>query len=132
MENKYKYYLGKGNNSLLVKSLLKRRFWWVEVDDPKNANFVWTQLKINTYYQFQPKSSLFEKYDKLDEDYALDSPKKKKLQKSKAKLEAANKKSESPTKIGGILRGILPENEKKIFTNADNVHLALMIEKAQE
>ena len=28
-EQRYKYYLGKGNNYLLVKSLLKRRFWWV-------------------------------------------------------------------------------------------------------
>ena len=65
-ENKYKYYLGKGNNSLLVKSLMKRRFWWAEVDDLKQANFVWTQLKINTYYQFQPKSCLLEKYDKMD------------------------------------------------------------------
>lgn len=27
-EHKYKFYLGKGNNYLLVKSLLKRRFWW--------------------------------------------------------------------------------------------------------
>lgn len=27
-EQRYKFYLGKGNNYLLVKSLLKRRFWW--------------------------------------------------------------------------------------------------------
>ena len=27
-ENKYKFYLGKGNNYLLIKSLLQRRFWW--------------------------------------------------------------------------------------------------------
>lgn len=25
---KYKAYIGKGNNSLLIKGLLKRRFWW--------------------------------------------------------------------------------------------------------
>ena len=25
---KYKVFIGKGNNSLLLKSLLKRRFWW--------------------------------------------------------------------------------------------------------
>jgi hypothetical protein len=28
-EAKYKFYMGKGNNYLLVKSLLKRRFWWI-------------------------------------------------------------------------------------------------------
>ena len=50
-ENQYKYYLGKGNNCLLVKSLLKRRFWWVQTTEISEANFVWTQLKINSYYQ---------------------------------------------------------------------------------
>lgn len=57
-ENKYKFYIGPGNNSMLVKSLMKRRFWWVQVDDPKQANFVWTQLKINVYFQYQRKSDL--------------------------------------------------------------------------
>lgn len=107
-ENRYKYYLGKGNNSLLVKSLLKRRFWWTEVDDPKSANFVWTQLKINTYYQFEPKTSLISKYDKLDEDHPLPEPKKKKLMRSKVKLDSSKKnESSSPTKVGGILRGTM-------------------------
>lgn len=45
---------------------MKRRFWWVQVDDPKQANFVWTQLKINSYYQFEPKSKITNCYDKLD------------------------------------------------------------------
>lgn len=58
IDNKYKFYLGPGNNSLLIKSLMKRRFWWVQVDDPKQANFVWTQLKVNNFYQFQKKTSL--------------------------------------------------------------------------
>ena len=54
---------------MLVKSLLKRRFWWVQVDDPKDANFVWTQLKINNYYQFEAKTHLIDKYDKIDENF---------------------------------------------------------------
>jgi hypothetical protein len=41
---------------MLLKSLMKRRFWWTQVDDYKQANFVWTQLKINTYYQYQKKT----------------------------------------------------------------------------
>ena len=27
-EDKYKFYVGNGNNSMLIKSLMKRRFWW--------------------------------------------------------------------------------------------------------
>lgn len=30
---RYKVYIGKGNNSLLIKSLLKRRFWLEIVED---------------------------------------------------------------------------------------------------
>jgi len=55
-EQKYKFYMGKGNNYLLVKSLLKRRFWWGEEEDPKKSNFVWTQLKVNYLYQLQKKA----------------------------------------------------------------------------
>lgn len=51
-DQKYKFYIGKGNNSLLVKGLMKRRFWWTIEEDPKKANFVWTQLKIMPFYQF--------------------------------------------------------------------------------
>ena len=54
---------------MLIQSLLKRRFWWTQVDDPKQANFVWTQLKINNYYQFEKKNYFENKYDKLDDDY---------------------------------------------------------------
>ena len=49
---------------------MKRRFWWTQVDEPKQAHFVWTQLKINNYYQFEKKKYLENKYDKLDENYA--------------------------------------------------------------
>lgn len=44
---KYRAYVGRGNNSLLIRSLLKRRFWWVIEEDHKNCHFIWTQLKIN-------------------------------------------------------------------------------------
>ena len=56
-QHKYKYYVGKGNNRQLVIALIKRRFWWVETDDISEANFVWTQLKINSFYQKQTINS---------------------------------------------------------------------------
>lgn len=43
---KYKYYIGSGNNCNLIRSLLRKRGWWSEVDHMNKANFVWTQLKI--------------------------------------------------------------------------------------
>lgn len=68
-ENKYRFYLGKGNNYLLVKSLLKRRYWWIVEEDPKKANFVWTQLKLNYFYQMQPKAEPLHINHKLDKDF---------------------------------------------------------------
>lgn len=41
----YKYYVGKGNNSRLIKRALKNRSWWCEVNNPNEADFVWTQWK---------------------------------------------------------------------------------------
>lgn len=80
-ENKYRFHLGKGNNYLLVKSLLKRRFWWTVEEDAKKANFLWTQLKVNYFYQFQKKAYPNQKDHKLDKDFEVvspNSPKKKK------------------------------------------------------
>lgn len=46
----YKAYVGKGNNSLMIKGILKRRGWWTIVENQSEANFVWTQLKVNNYF----------------------------------------------------------------------------------
>jgi hypothetical protein len=33
---------------MLIKSLIKRRFWWTIVDKPtEDVNFIWNQLKSN-------------------------------------------------------------------------------------
>jgi Ni,Fe-hydrogenase I cytochrome b subunit len=53
-EAKFTYFIGKGNNRLLIKSLMNRRFWWEETKDQFKANFVWTQLKVNELYQHEP------------------------------------------------------------------------------
>ncbi len=34
LDKSYKVYVGKGNNSMLIKGLMKRRFWWILVDKP--------------------------------------------------------------------------------------------------
>jgi hypothetical protein len=43
----YKYFIGKGNNSIMVRSLFKNRYWWVTADQGENdkCNFWWTQVK---------------------------------------------------------------------------------------
>lgn len=54
----YKYYLGKGNNDTLIRSLMKQRWWWSQSDskDPEDINFIWTQLRQNKFIEsLQPK-----------------------------------------------------------------------------
>lgn len=46
----YKFYLGKGNNSSLVKQCFNNRWWWTE-DQSKKANFVWTQLNFKGFFE---------------------------------------------------------------------------------
>ena len=123
VEGKYKFYLGKGNNYLLVKSLLKRRFWWTIEEDPKKANFVWTQLKLNYFYQLQKKAEPQQKFHKLDKDFETPSSPKKKKKKNQ-------NETKQPTKAG-IYRAPLPASDKKIFTQADKKFYDEFLEKAE-
>ena len=45
----YKFYVGKGNNSILVRNALKSRFWWSagDFEEWHEYNFLWTQWKSN-------------------------------------------------------------------------------------
>lgn len=47
--NPYKYYIGRGNNSILVRGALKQRFWWSmgDFDTWEDYHFMWTQWKSN-------------------------------------------------------------------------------------
>lgn len=48
IESPYKAYVGAGNNSMIIKGILRRRFWWQFVEKlGDDTNFVWTQLKVN-------------------------------------------------------------------------------------
>lgn len=45
----YKAYIGKGNNSGLIKRLLKDRGYWTIVEKySEDVHFVWTQTKNDT------------------------------------------------------------------------------------
>jgi hypothetical protein len=62
VSNQYRGCIGPGNNYYLVKGILKRRFWWniVEATNEKemeSLNFLWTQLKVNSFYGVQLKSN---------------------------------------------------------------------------
>lgn len=45
ISQKFYYYIGGGNNCNLIRSILRKRSWWSEVDSMSKANFVWTQLR---------------------------------------------------------------------------------------
>ena len=49
----YKYFIGKGNNSIMVRSLFKNRYWWVQ-NDSENCNYVWTQNKVQRVMDMLP------------------------------------------------------------------------------
>jgi hypothetical protein len=46
INNKYYFFIGRGNNSNLIRSILRKRSWWAETNSVSKANLVWTQLKI--------------------------------------------------------------------------------------
>ena len=50
---KYRAYVGRGNNNLLIKQLLRRRCWWSFEEDMGKCQFVWTQLKVGSVFEGQ-------------------------------------------------------------------------------
>lgn len=53
----------------MVRSILKRRFWWTIVDKSEPCNFVWTQLKQNAVFREMQEGSATRK----DDVYAFNS-----------------------------------------------------------
>ncbi len=49
----HRYYVGKGNNSRLIRKIMSKRSWWIEEAKQENAHFIWTQLKIYEVYKNQ-------------------------------------------------------------------------------
>ena len=52
--SQYKYFVGKGNNSALVRRLMTARSWWGPTEVIEEAHFVWTQWKDKNYIQTLP------------------------------------------------------------------------------
>ena len=52
----YRAYIGGGNNSLMIKSILKRRFWWNISDRQEGCNLVWSQLRQTGIFKDQEHS----------------------------------------------------------------------------
>ena len=52
-EHRLRVFIGKGNNSGLIRGLVKRRIWFGVTDRVEDANLVWTQLKILSYFDLQ-------------------------------------------------------------------------------
>jgi hypothetical protein len=50
-------FIGKGNNCLLVKSIMKRRFWWQFTNniDDHNIDFYWSQNTIEKVHEIQKR-----------------------------------------------------------------------------
>jgi hypothetical protein len=48
---RYKIFIGKGNNSKLVKSIFSSRFWWSLTEDKDEANLIWTQKSKKRFFE---------------------------------------------------------------------------------
>ncbi len=57
----YKYYIGGGNNHMLVKQVFKQRTWWLQSEKEtfEECNFMWTQWLKDRHIKSLP--SVFEK-----------------------------------------------------------------------
>lgn len=56
MQNNYKFYVGKGNNSHLIRNLMNQRWWWQSHsrENMDELNFLWTQWKVDSHLDKLP------------------------------------------------------------------------------
>ena len=62
----YRYFIGKGNNSALVRRLMVARSWWGPTETIEEAHFVWTQWKDKNYIQTLPDAKSKEHVGNLE------------------------------------------------------------------
>jgi hypothetical protein len=55
VKDRFTFYVGPGNNRNLIRALMKKRAWFVEVDSVEEANFVWSQLKVKEMLEKEEK-----------------------------------------------------------------------------
>lgn len=71
----FKYFVGKGNSSQLLKAIMNQRYWWQvhPRTDMNELNFLWTEWKTNS--EIDKLSSRLPKpvKYKLDESLSVDS-----------------------------------------------------------
>lgn len=74
----FKVFVGKGNNSMLVRSLFKARFWWLlhDKEEMEKVNFMWTQCRKNQIMQ-TIKTKLISAKDQESKDNQQSPPKRK-------------------------------------------------------
>ncbi|EGR29568.1 tubulin-tyrosine ligase family protein, putative [Ichthyophthirius multifiliis] len=54
----YKAYIPKGNNDVLIRTCLKKRFWWSLIEkNNKKTNLIWTEIKQRNFYKQKDKKS---------------------------------------------------------------------------
>lgn len=54
----YKYYIKKGNNSKLLRQIMKNRGGWVKVKVKSEANFVWSHMREMAFFALIPSAKL--------------------------------------------------------------------------
>lgn len=45
-----KYTIRPGNNSKMIKNIMRKRWWWVPEEDMRESQFVWAQLKEKSMF----------------------------------------------------------------------------------
>ena len=109
-ELRYKAFVGRGNNCLLLKGLLRKRYWWVFEEDVTKCQFVWTQLKNASYLKLQHSVS-------KEDNLRLVSEKNMKATKKKPLLfsECFNKKGRNRPSMKEGVEKILDEVDTKVL-----------------
>jgi len=130
----YKCFVGKGNNSFMIRTLFKTRYWWLlhDKEELDKVNFMWTQLRKNSIMDQLPcnleeAEGQFPSHTKLT---SLSTPqnsasKKKKKMASQASFDSGSMERQLKEAAKGVAAdGQTPYSVKLYNKLEDNFHLS--------
>lgn len=115
----YKAFIDKGNNGLLLKSIVKRRWWWHLVDEADTCNLLWTEWTNREFVEKMGQGQVEEKEKGLRTEEST-----KQLGNLRRTVKVVENMMQKQSRIGKVINlGMFSKLNMKLSNDPDNYYI---------
>jgi tubulin---tyrosine ligase len=121
----YKFYVGKGNNSHLIRNLMNQRWWWQSHsrENMDELNFLWTQWKVDSNLDKLPSKFPKPEVIEIEEEKEDENISEAENEGEKEEVETLSKEIPKPKAVAQYVVNLPPESHKWYNRIEDNFNL---------